>query len=164
MKPEQRAFLDEHYPDHHLKFDSNKGVWVVEAYGMRHPFKCGDYKGAVNAKAAAIAFRDSLPNNAFTWSRSYSTQVQSKVQGVFRCKGKGQSNAWRAQVSSIDENGKRVIKAKNFSIAKYGDQEAYDLAVIWRDKLLREKEAEEFAAAEHGRVKETNPSTAGRMR
>lgn len=163
MKREQREWLDKHQPDHHLKYDDQKNIWYVLAttYGTKHPFPSTKHKGPDNAKAAAIAFRDSLPPEAFKWERKFLSQTKSNFVGVHRITDH-RSDRWVAVVQ-IYIDGKRVVKSKYFSIKKYGEQQAYDMAVQWRKRMMLEKENIEAESSDLHKVKETNPKSAARM-
>ncbi|WP_422444147.1 hypothetical protein [Endozoicomonas sp. ALB091] len=163
MKPDQREWLDEHQPDHHLKYDDQKNIWYVLAttYGTKHPFPSTKYKSPDNAKAAAIAFRDSLPAEAFKWERKFLSQTNSNFAGVRRYRD-DQRDCWMATVDFY-KGGERSSKSKSFSIKKYGEQQGYDMAVQWRKRMMLEKENIEAESSDVPKVKETYPKSAGRM-
>ncbi len=142
MTPEQRKLLDELEPEHHLSLDPKRQVWRVYAYGTTHPFAANKLGGIETAKAVALAFRDSLPAEAFELKKPLLAQARSKAVGVSKQTKPNGELYWRAKWIELDPSdplGQRTInKYKNFSIKKYGDKEAYNMAVKHRERVIFE--------------------------
>ena len=142
MTPEQRKLLDELEPEHHLSLDPKRKVWRVYAYGTTHQFAANKLGGIKPAKAVALAFRDKLPAEAFELKRPLLEQARSKAVGVRKCTNSIGVTYWRAdwiELDPTDPLGQRTKKKnKYFSIQEYGDKEAYNMAVKYRERAIFE--------------------------
>lgn len=100
---------------------------------------CG---GSKNAKAAAIAWRDAqlASIKALTMIDFHQQKRSNNVSGVpgvhFHKIPAQPLGFWQANIKSSD--GKRV--AKSFSVRKFGEREAFRLAVAARSELLAKVE------------------------
>lgn len=101
-----------------------------------YDLSCG---GSRKARALAIAWRDEklVELAAFTVLEFHQQQRSNNVSGVsgvhFHRTAVQPLGFWQANIKLGD--GKRV--AKSFSVKKYGDKEAFNLAVAARLELLR---------------------------
>lgn len=74
-----------------------------------------------------MAFRDSLPAEGMTWDN------MDSVVGVFRVTHKKEAR-WCAQWREPDPANPdgTIIRRKTFSVHKYGEQSAHDMAINCR--------------------------------
>ncbi len=90
----------------------------------------------------ALAFRDSLPADAFELKKPLLEQARSKAVGVHKYTKPNGVTYWRAnwiELDPADPLGQRTKKRnKYFSIQEYGDKEAYNMAVTYQERAIFE--------------------------
>lgn len=99
-------------------------------------FNARDHGGMDGALQAALALRDEIDRHypvmsKREWSVTLRSTNTSGVPGVLRVQDRTGEH-WKARVHLPDGR----VRTRQFSIAKYGDEAAYQLAVAARRKLL----------------------------